>query len=93
MLKVNEYFDGAVKSIGFQSETYPATVGVMKKGDYEFGTNQPEAMTVISGSLLVQLPGEKDFKKYNANETFHVPGNVKFKVKAESAAAYLCLYQ
>ena len=93
MLKVNEYFDGKVKSIGFQSETYPATIGVMEKGEYEFGTNQTEAMTLISGNLLVQLPGEKDFKKYNAGQTFHVPGNVKFKVKAETSAAYLCLYQ
>ena len=30
MLTVNQYFEGAVASIGFQSATLPATVGVMK---------------------------------------------------------------
>lgn len=34
MLKVNHYFEGNVASIGFQT----ATVGVMKVGEYEFGT-------------------------------------------------------
>lgn len=33
-LDVNEYFDGNVKSIGFQTETLRATVGVMAPGDY-----------------------------------------------------------
>ncbi len=42
MFKVNEYFGGAVKSIAFQTETLPATLGVMAKGDYEFGTSQKE---------------------------------------------------
>ncbi len=35
MLDVNEYFDGKVKSIGFQTETLRATVGVMAPGNYE----------------------------------------------------------
>lgn len=42
MLKVNQYFDGAVASIGFQTATLPSTVGVMKIGEYEFGTSQLE---------------------------------------------------
>jgi len=32
MLKVNEYFDGKVKSIAFETATLPATVGVMVPG-------------------------------------------------------------
>ena len=40
MLKTNEYFDGNVVSIAFQSETLPATVGVMAVGEYEFDTNK-----------------------------------------------------
>jgi uncharacterized protein YaiE (UPF0345 family) len=34
VLDVNEYFDGNVKSIGFQTETLRATVGVMAPGEY-----------------------------------------------------------
>ncbi|MEN9461547.1 MAG: hypothetical protein RIS84_1567, partial [Pseudomonadota bacterium] len=32
MFKTNEYFDGKVKSIAFQTAEYPATVGVMAVG-------------------------------------------------------------
>ena len=31
--ETNEYFDGNVASIAFQSETLPATVGVMEIGE------------------------------------------------------------
>ena len=36
MLKVNEYFDGKVKSIGFANAGGNATVGVMAPGEYQF---------------------------------------------------------
>ena len=53
MFKTNEYFDGKVKSIAFQSETLPASVGVMAKGEYVFSTGVKEKMTVISGALTI----------------------------------------
>jgi len=37
-LTVNTYFDGSVKSIGFQTADLPATVGVMVPGEYTFDT-------------------------------------------------------
>lgn len=93
MFKVNEYFNGAVKSIAFQTETLPATVGVMAKGDYEFGTSQKEYMTVISGSLTVVLPGSDKAESFGAGETFIVAANEKFKVTADVETAYLCKYE
>lgn len=33
VLKVNEYFDGNVKSISFESLSLPASIGVMAPGD------------------------------------------------------------
>lgn len=35
MFKVNEYFDGTVKSIAFGTAEGPATIGVMAPGEYE----------------------------------------------------------
>lgn len=93
MFKVNEYFNGAVKSIAFQTATLPATIGVMAKGEYEFGTSQKEYMTITSGNLRVQLPGESDWKTFAAGETFIVEANQRFKVVAEADTAYLCLYE
>ncbi len=93
MLEVNEYFDGNVKSIAFQTETLPATVGVMAAGEYEFGTSQKETMTVVSGDLVVKLPGEDDFQAYPAGSSFVVEANQSFQLKVASATAYLCTYE
>lgn len=93
MLDVNEYFDGNVKSIGFQTETLPATVGVMAIGEYEFGTSQKEVMTVVSGALNVKLPGSDDFQMFNAGEHFCVEANQQFQLKVAVETAYLCTYE
>ena len=92
MLKVNEYFDGNVKSIGFQTSTCPATVGVMAAGEYQFGTSQREIMTVITGVLTVRLPGEEAWKAYVSGESFTVAPNQQFQLKVREESAYLCLY-
>jgi len=92
MFKVNEYFDGKVKSIAFQGEQLPATVGVMAAGDYEFGTSQLETMTVVSGAMTVKLPGASEWVSFTAGETFVVAANEKFQLKLEADAAYLCTY-
>ncbi len=93
MLKVNEYFDGKVKSIAFEGPTLPATVGVMAAGDYTFGTSQKEYMTVVSGELLVKLPGSEEFVSFKDGETFEVEANQSFDLQVPSETAYLCKYE
>ncbi len=93
MFKTNEYFDGKVKSIAFDTAQGPATVGVMAAGEYEFGTSTVEYMTVVSGKMEVMLPGEKEWKSYKEFETFIVQKDVKFRVKMQSDTSYRCLYK
>jgi uncharacterized protein YaiE (UPF0345 family) len=93
MLKVNEYFDGNVKSIGFQTASLPATVGVMAPGEYDFGTSQKEVMTVVSGSLTVKLPGNETWQVFAEGESFEVPANTRFQLKVAVDTAYLCTYE
>jgi len=93
MFKTNEYFDGKVKSIAFETAEGPATIGVMAKGEYEFGTSTVEYMTVVSGKLIVLLPDETEWKTFKSNETFIVQANKKFKLKVEIESAYLCIYK
>ena len=93
MFKVNEYFDGRVKSIAFQASDGPATVGVMAPGEYEFGTSTKEIMTVVYGVLTVKLPGSTVWKDYRAGESFVVEKDRKFQLKIAADAAYLCLYR
>ena len=61
-MKVNEYFDGNVTSIAFENSEGKATAGVMAIGEYEFGTSENERMKVVSGELLVKLPGSDAFE-------------------------------
>ena len=65
----------------------------MAPGEYEFGTSTVEYMTVVSGELTVQLPGESTWKSYRQFETFVVEKDKKFKVKVEQESAYKCLYK
>ena len=93
MFKTNEYFDGKVKSIAFQTADGPATLGVMAPGEYEFGTSTVEYMTVVSGEMTVLLPNETEWKTYKEFDTFMVPKDAKFKLKIVGDAAYRCLYK
>lgn len=93
MFKTNEYFDGKVKSIAFETAEGPATIGVMAKGEYEFGTATIEYMTVTSGVMTVKLPGSSEWKEFKEFETFVVEKDAKFQVKVDGDTSYRCLYR
>ncbi len=93
MFKVNEYFGGKVTSLGFDTAEGNATIGIVAPGEYEFGTTTIEYMTIISGIMEVLLPGQTTWATYKEFETFVVPKDTKFKIKAGSNTAYRCLYK
>jgi len=93
MFKVNEYFDGTVKSIAFEAPEGPATIGVMAPGEYEFGTAQREIMHVVSGELVVRLPDSTEWETFEAGTRFTVPASSKFQLKVAVETAYLCEYR
>jgi len=94
MFKVNDYYEGKVKSVGFENKNGNFTVGVMATGEYEFGTSTTEYMSIISGEMKVMLPGESQWKIYKPFETFIVPKDSKFKIVVEdTACSYLCRYE
>jgi len=93
MLKTNQYFDGKVASIGLQTQTLPATVGVMDIGEYQFDTNQHEVMTVINGKLTVKLPDSSDWVDYTNGDSFEVAANSVFELKVPVQTAYFCTYE
>lgn len=90
MLKHNSYFDGKVQSVGFERNGRKATVGVIAPGEYHFGTDAPERMSVTSGELTVKIQGETDYRTYPAGTSFEVPGKSGFDVRATAPSAYLC---
>ena len=92
MLKINEYFDGKVKSIGFEDNQGPVTSGVMETGEYTFSTSAKELMIVVTGALTIKRPEDADWMTFPAGESFHVPAGVSFEVKVEQPTAYICRY-
>jgi uncharacterized protein YaiE (UPF0345 family) len=93
MLSVNEYFGGQVKSIGFLNGLEKATVGVMAPGEYIFTTGVPELMVVIRGALTVLLPGQDEWKIFEAGDQFEVPANSEFQLQVNQDTAYLCEFK
>lgn len=92
MIKVNEYFDGKVKSLGYATGAGNSTLGVMEPGEYEFGTSTHETMIVVEGELVALLPGSDEWQSYKAGQQFEVPANASFKVKSIGQSSYLCRY-
>jgi uncharacterized protein YaiE (UPF0345 family) len=93
MFKVNEYFDGTVKSIAFKQAEGEATIGVMAPGAYTFGTGKREIMHVISGALEVKFPESDEYETFAAGTQFNLPANIKFQLKVAVDTAYLCEYR
>ena len=92
MLKVNEYFDGRVKSIGFEDNEGPITSGVMEAGSYTFSTSSKELMIIVTGSLTIKRPEDAEWVTFSAGESFNVPADVSFEVNVEGPTAYICRY-
>ena len=86
MLKHNGYFDGKVQSVGFERNGRRQTVGVVDVGEFHFGTDAPERMTVVSGLIEAKLGGE--WRAYPAGTTFEVPGKSGFDVRVSEPSAY-----
>jgi len=93
MLAVNEYFDGKVKSIAFQTATLPATVGVMQAGNYEFNTEKKETISIVSGALTVKLPDSDKWQTFHPGDNFIVDAQRQFQLKVAIDIVYLCTYE
>ena len=64
MLKHNIYFEGKVQSVGFERQGRRQTVGVLDVGEFHFGTDAAERMTVVSGELWARLPGDPAWRAF-----------------------------
>ncbi|MCP4213120.1 MAG: pyrimidine/purine nucleoside phosphorylase [bacterium] len=92
MIKVNEYFDGNVKSLADELKGETFSVGIIEPGEYTFGTATEELMEVTHGQMDVDLPdGSKITCK--KGESFTVPANKEFKATATEPVSYLCIYK
>ena len=92
--KANVYFGGQVTSRAVQfADGSKKTLGFMQAGDYEFGTEAPELMEILGGSMEVKLAGSDEWLTVGEGQSFNVDGDSKFSVKvAEGGCDYCCSY-
>lgn len=88
----NTYFEGKVQSLGLDTDKGKATLGVMKKGEYQFSTSTVETIIVVAGVMNIRLP-EGNWVKYTEQGKFEVPANVKFDIICDTDVAYICYYE
>ena len=89
----NVYFDGKVTSRTIEfTDGSIKTLGIMLPGEYEFSTNAPESMEIISGKLEVLLPNTNEWLTVNSNDSFKVIGNSKFQLKIHELTDYCCTF-
>ncbi len=89
----NVYFDGKVTSrkITFTDGSFK-TLGIMMPGDYKFGTAEKELMEITNGDCEILLPGNSEWQSIQSGESFYVPANSEFEIKAKSIIDYCCNY-
>lgn len=91
--KANVYYNGKVTSRTlFLEDGTRKTLGIILPGQYEFNTESKEQMEVLSGKLTVLLPDSKTWSSFEAGETFEIPENSKFEIKAAEVSDYCCSY-
>lgn len=93
MISENQYFEGNVKSLGYETAEGKSTIGIINPGEYQFGTVQNEIMRVIEGELSALLPNVDQWEIFTTGSQFEIPANSSFKVKSDVQTAYLCQYR
>jgi uncharacterized protein YaiE (UPF0345 family) len=90
MLKHNTYFDGKVQSVGFERNGRRHTVGVIDTGEFHFGTDAAERMTIVDGEVFVRVDGAAAWQHYPAGTSFEVAAKSGFDIRAAAPAGYVC---
>jgi len=92
MIKVNEYFDGKIRSLGFERHGTPYTTGVILPGDYSIDTEKEEHITVTVGEFEIR-PTDSDWKTAQLGDTIVIPANATFDIKVSEPVSYICMYR
>lgn len=92
MIKVNEYLEGKVKSLGFEIDATEYTTGVMLPGEHSFNTEKEEHITLTVGEFEVRPPGA-GWKVVKCGETIVIPANSTFNLIVAKPASYICMYK
>jgi uncharacterized protein YaiE (UPF0345 family) len=92
MINVNEYFEGKIKSLGFELKGTPYTAGVLLPGEYTIETEREEHITATLGEFEIRPPGY-DWRMLGMGDTIVIPSNTSFELRLREPASYICMYK
>ncbi len=92
--KANVYFDGKVLSHTLLfADGSKKTLGLIFPGEFRFNTEAPEGMEMIAGDCRVKMAGEEGWTRYQAGQSFRVPGHSHFDIGVDAGIAeYICSF-
>lgn len=89
--RANVYFDGKCVSHNvILPDGTRKSVGVILPAKLLFSTGSPEIMEVLAGECKVTLAGETEAKRYQAGDSFSVPGESSFQIEVLDTLHYVC---
>jgi purine/pyrimidine-nucleoside phosphorylase len=90
--QANVYFDGKCVSHTLTlADGTRKSVGVILPATLTFNTGAPEVMETVAGACEVLLPGHSEWQRFEAGQSFPVPGNASFQIRVEGAPYhYIC---
>jgi uncharacterized protein YaiE (UPF0345 family) len=90
--QANVYFDGRCVSHTLTlADGTRKSVGVILPSTLTFGTGEPEVMEAVAGTCEVLLPGQSQWQRIEAGQSFCVPGQASFQIRVEGAPFhYVC---
>ena len=92
MIKVNEYFEGKIKSLGFERHGTQYTAGVLLPGTYSIDTEKEEHITLTMGEFEIR-PRDSDWKTTKIGDTIVIPATSTFDMKVSEPVSYICMYR
>ncbi len=92
MIKVNQYYDGNIKSLGSARSGQAFTVGIIEPGEYTIPTTTEEHVSIMLGNCRVKITG-KDWMDVKEEDNFIVPAGSEISFDVKETVAYLCLYR
>ena len=90
--QANVYFDGkCISHTVVFGDGEKKTVGVILPSKLTFNTGAPELMEAVAGACFVKLASSNEVVRYEAGQSFEVPGNSSFEIEVrDEPFHYVC---
>ena len=92
MYKIREYHGSKVMSLTHEDKNGAFSIGIVAKGEFEFGAITKERYVVTSGEIEFWEEDEAHWRLIMEGKEFTVVDHKNFKMKTVAVSTYICFY-